>query len=304
VPTARLSDVELAYEVAGSRDDEPLLLVNGLGGQLISWRPGLVTLLAERGFYVVRFDNRDSGLSTKFTKAPPPDLGAILAGDHRTSPYRVESMADDAAALLEALGIAPVHVVGISMGGMIAQALAIGRPDLVRSLASIMSSTGRADVGQPSAAALEVLTSPPATDRRGVVEEAVRSARVIGSPGFAFDEEDVRQAAAAAYDRAWCPEGTVRQLAAILASPDRTPALEALTVPTVVIHGEADALVDPSGGRATAAAIPGASLVMVPGMGHDLPAAAWGTIVEAIAANAERAIVAGGPSPRGAEPSG
>jgi pimeloyl-ACP methyl ester carboxylesterase len=295
VPLARLNDVELAYEVTGQRDNQPLLLVNGLGGQLTSWRAGFVALLAERGFFVVRFDNRDAGLSTKVVDAPAPDHWAILAGDTSSAPYRVESMADDTAALIAELALAPVHVVGISLGGMIAQSLAIRRPGLVRSLCLIMSSTGSPEVGQPSPAAIEVLTKPVPADRAAALDAAVANGRVIGSPGFSFDEDDIRRAAAVAYDRSWCPEGTARQLAAILASPDRTTDLKSIGVPTVVIHGDADVLVDPSGGRATAAAIPGATLISVPGMGHDLPPASWGTIVEAITANARRSIV-GGPS--------
>ncbi len=282
--------IDLCYESEGS--GQPLLLVHGLGGQLVDWRDELVGMFVERGFSVTRFDNRDAGLSTKFEAAPTPDVAAILGGDHSTAAYRVADMAADAAGLIEELGLGPVDAVGVSMGGMIVQQLAIDRPDLVRSLCSIMSTTGDPSAGRPTQAALEVLMTPPPTERGAFLDHQVRVWKVIGSPGFPFDEPEVRRRAAAAFDRCFCPEGTARQLAAIMASPDRTPALARLRVPTLVIHGEDDALIDAGGGRATAAAIPGAELLLIPGMGHELPPGVWDQVVGAIVANAARAAAA------------
>ncbi|HZD66548.1 MAG TPA: alpha/beta fold hydrolase [Acidimicrobiales bacterium] len=289
MPSVQANGIHIEYEELGEVDDPALVLIMGLSGQLIWWDDAFCEALVARGFRVIRFDNRDVGRSARFDGARRPDLAALMAGDAGTASYTLEDMADDTAGLLEALGVEAAHVVGASMGGMIAQVLAIRHPRLVRSLCSIMSTTGARDVGQPSRAALEVLLRPPAGTREEYVAASVEASRVIGSPGFPADEEAVGLRAARSWDRGYSPEGVARQLAAILASPDRTAALGHLLVPTLVIHGEEDPLVDPSGGRATARAVPGAELVMVPGMGHDLPVGAWDRIVEAIAANASRA---------------
>jgi pimeloyl-ACP methyl ester carboxylesterase len=205
MPTVHANGIDLCYETIGSGD--PLLLVHGLGGQLIDWPDGFCQELSDRGFAVTRYDNRDAGLSTKFGDKPATDFVAILGGDLSTAPYRVADMAADAAGLIEALGLAPAHVVGVSMGGMIVQQLAIDRPDLVRSLCSIMSTTGDPSVGRPSDAALQVLLTPPPTEREAFCDREVETWKVIGSPGFPFDEAEVRRRAAAAFDRSFCPEG-------------------------------------------------------------------------------------------------
>ncbi|MGY1730912.1 alpha/beta fold hydrolase [Geodermatophilus sp. SYSU D01045] len=289
VQTTRAGDVELAYETFGSAGDPPLLLVMGLATQMIGWPDEFCRMLAERGLYVVRFDNRDIGLSTHLDDAGAPDVLAVMGGDHSKVPYRLADMADDTAALLDALGIDSAHVVGASMGGMIAQSLAVRHPERVRSLTSIMSTTGDPAVGAPAEAAIGVLLAPPATDRESAVQRAVDTYRVIGSPGFEFDEHGLRERAGLSFDRAHNPAGVARQLAAILASPDRTADLARVAVPTLVVHGEHDALVNVSGGRATAAAIPGAELLVVDGMGHDLPREVWPQLVDRITELAARA---------------
>jgi pimeloyl-ACP methyl ester carboxylesterase len=262
--------ITIEYETAGDPADPPLLLVMGLGMQLIAWRPELIDAFAAQGFYVVRFDNRDVGLSTWFDDSGTPDLTTAFGGD-TAAPYLLSDMADDAAGLLDALGIEAAHVLGASLGGMIVQSIAIGHPDRVLSLTSIMSTTGDRSVGAPHPEGISALLRPPATDRDDAIESTVNLLKIISSPGFAFDSGRVRAEAAAAYDRAFHPAGTARQLSAGTASPDRTPALREVRVPTLVVHGEADILIDPSGGRATAEAVPGAVLWMVPGMGHHLP---------------------------------
>ena len=287
--TTRAGDVELAYETFGSPEDTPLLLVMGLATQMIGWPDEFCRLLAEHGLYVVRFDNRDIGLSTHLDDAGAPDVLAVMGGDHSGVAYGLADLADDTAGLLDALGIGSAHVVGASMGGMIAQLLAIRHPDKVRSLTSIMSTTGDPAVGTPAEAAIGVLLAPPATDRDAALQRAVDTFRVIGSPGFEFDEAGVRDRAGLSFDRAYDPAGVARQLAAILTTPDRTADLARVAVPTLVVHGEQDALVNVSGGRATAAAVPGAELLVVDGMGHDLPREVWPQLVERITALVERA---------------
>jgi pimeloyl-ACP methyl ester carboxylesterase len=278
--------IEIEYVTEGDPSDPVLLLVMGLGAQLITWPAGFVDGLRRRGFFVIRYDNRDSGLSTKFEGLP--DIATLLTGtDVSSATYRIEDMADDGAALLGALGIAKAHVVGASMGGMITQALAINHPDLFLSACSIMSTTGDRAVGAPTGEALTALLRPVATSREEAIQAGVEGSLVIGSPGYPTDETILRQRAAAAYDRSYCPEGTVRQLGAILGSPDRTTGLRNIDLPFLVVHGEADPLVTPSGGDATAAAVPGSKLLTFPGMGHDLPEALWETITDAIVANTE-----------------
>lgn len=291
MPRAEANGIELEYDTFGAPQDRPLLLIMGLGTQMTAWEPGFCAMLAERGHYVIRFDNRDIGLSTQFDQMPEPDLLAILSGDPRTAPYFLADMADDAVGLLDALGIERAHIVGASMGGMIAQELAIRHSERVLSLCSIMSTTGNHSVGQPSPEAMAVLLAPRATDRAEAIERTVIVQRVIGSktPEYEVTDQVRYDRAVAAYDRAYRPDGGNRQLAAIAASPDRTEALGALKLPVVVIHGDQDPLVDISGGRATAAAIPGAELIVIPGMAHDLPEPLWPACVDAIVANAAKA---------------
>src|SRR5829696_2251783 len=275
--------VELAYEAFGDPGDLPVMLVMGLGTQMLAWPDGLVDALVARGLWVVRFDNRDVGLSTHLHDAGTPDVMAVAGGDTSSAPYRLTDMARDTVGLLDALGLGRAHLVGASMGGMIAQTVAIEHPERVLSLTSIMSTTGDRAVGAPSQEALAVLFSPAARSREEAIERTVQGVRVIGSPGFETDEDAMRARAAESYDRAFDPAGVARHLAAVMASEDRTPALRRLDVPALVIHGAADKLVDPSGGRATAGALPSAELVMIDGMGHDLPAGVWNQLADRIA---------------------
>jgi pimeloyl-ACP methyl ester carboxylesterase len=289
VPRVRSNGLELEYESLGEPDDPALVLIMGLGAQLIDWPQELCEQLAGQGFRVIRFDNRDAGLSTALDELGPPDLAAVLGGDRSAAPYRLTDMAADTAGLLDALDIDAAHIAGVSLGGMIAQQLAIDHPGRVRSLCSIMSMTGDPAVGRPTPEAAAVLGRPPAASRADAIANGVAGSRIIGSPAFAVAEEELLRRATAKYDRAYRPLGTLRQYAAAVASPDRTPALHGVSVPTVVIHGANDPLIDVSGGRATAAAIPGAELVVIDGMGHDLPREVWPQIVDAITRNAKRA---------------
>jgi pimeloyl-ACP methyl ester carboxylesterase len=289
VPTAHVNGIDIEYVTEGEPSDPALLLVMGLGAQLTTWPPAFVEGLRSRGFFVISYDNRDCGLSTKFEGMP--DITALFTGDTSSATYRVEDMADDAAALLVELGIRSAHVVGASMGGMITQALAINHADLFLSACSIMSTTGDRAVGAPTGEAMTALLRPVATSREEAIEASVAGSNVIGSPKYPAPESVLRERAGAAYDRSYCPEGTARQLAAILASPDRTEGLHGVRMPFLVIHGEADPLVTLSGGEATAAAVPGSKLIIVPGMGHDLPEELWGDITDAIVANTELAKV-------------
>jgi pimeloyl-ACP methyl ester carboxylesterase len=284
MPSTTANGITIEYETAGDPDRPPLLLIMGLGGQLIAWDDEFVDTLVARGFFVVRFDNRDVGRSTWFEEAGVPDLMAAFLGQ-ATPAYLLSDMADDAAGLLDALGIESAHVLGISMGGMIAQSLAIQHPGRLRTLISIMSTTGDRGVGQPHQEAMAALMVAPPQSRQEAVELALKSWRVIGSPGFPFHEDRIAAKAAAAWDRGFHPAGTARQTVAIVSSPDRTAPLREVQIPTLVIHGESDPLVDPSGGRATAEAVPGAKLWTVPGMGHDLPVELFSEFADRIASH-------------------
>jgi pimeloyl-ACP methyl ester carboxylesterase len=295
MPRAHGNGVELEYETVGHQAGRPLLLVQGLGAQLTSVEDGLCHELASRGFLVIRYDNRDAGLSTWFDQARPVNLAAVWSGDHSTLAYTLEDMADDAVAVLDAAGVEAAHVVGVSLGGMIAQLLATRYPERVLSLASVMSTTGDRAVGQPTGEAASVMMSPMPGDRERFIEQAVANARAISSgTAYPFDEEAVRRGAARGYDRAYHPKGTGRQLAAILAAGDRTPALGQIRAPTLVVHGEEDQVIGVSGGEATAAAIAGARLLRVPGLGHELPPGFWPTLADALVANADLADRADG----------
>jgi pimeloyl-ACP methyl ester carboxylesterase len=289
VPSAHVNGIDIEYVTEGDPSDPPLLLVMGLGAQLTTWPQGFLDGLRQRGFYLIYFDNRDCGLSTKFEGTP--DITALFGGDGSSAPYRIEDMADDAAALLAHLGIARAHLAGASMGGMITQALVIHHPQLFETACSIMSTTGDRLVGAPTGEAMTALLRPIATSREEAIEASVAGSKVIGSPKYPTDEALLRQRAGNAYDRSYCPEGTARQLGAVLASPDRTEGLHGVRIPFLVIHGEEDPLVTLSGGEATAAAVPGAELLVIPGMGHDLPEELWGEVTDAIVANTQRATV-------------
>jgi pimeloyl-ACP methyl ester carboxylesterase len=289
VPDVRSNGLQIHYETLGDPSDPPMLLIMGIGAQLIDWPAEFCAQLAARGFHVILMDNRDAGLSTALDDLGAPDLPAIISGDKSTVAYLFSDMAADAAGLLKALGVERAHVVGASMGGMIAQQLVIDHPDLTASLCSIMSTTGDRAVGQATPAALAAITRPAATSREDAITRGVAGSRVIGSPGYPANEDELRRRAAAKYDRSFRPAGSARQISAIVASPDRTAALHDVTAPTVVLHGEEDPLVDVSGGRATAAAVPGAELVTFAGMGHDLPRELWPQLIDAIVRNAARA---------------
>lgn len=278
------SGIEMAYERFGDPQAPPVLLVMGIAAQMINWSEGFCAELVARGVQAIRFDNRDVGLSSHFPNAPAPDLQAALAGDTSSASYTLSDMAADAVGLLDALGLDNAHVVGVSMGGAIAQTIAIEHPGRVRSLTSIMSTTGDMSVGQPKPEVLAtVFAGPTADSRQEVVDQMVRAFRAVGSPGFHTDEAEVADRAGRAYDRAHDPLGVARQAVAAVASGDRTARLRSLDVPTLVLHGADDAMCDISGGRATAAAIPGAELVVIDGMGHDLPRALWPEITSRIA---------------------
>ena len=284
--------MEIAYERMGDPSNPPLLLVMGLGMQLIHWDLELCEMLVDRGFHVIRFDNRDVGHSTKIA-APVPDVRRAMLGLHVDAPYLLGDMADDAAGLLDHLGIQAAHVVGASMGGMIGQTLAIKHPERVLSLTSIMSTTGQRSVGRPKLRVWSVLVRRAPRQKQGFIDHFVRVFKMIGSRGFAFDEARIRELASATYERDHDAAGTGRQLAAILASGDRTAQLHSVRVPTTVIHGRDDPLVPFRGGRATAEAIPDARLIAIPGMGHDLPREVWPQVVDAVADTAARATPAG-----------
>ncbi len=292
MPAARANGIEIAYETFGAPEGRPLLLIMGLAAQMILWDDHFCAALASRGHRVIRFDNRDVGLSSKLEEAGMPDaaaaMQAALLGERVDAPYTLRDMAADAVGLLDALGIAAAHVVGASMGGMIAQAMAIAHPARVLSLTSIMSSTGDRSLPPARPAAAAVLLLPVVTGRAANVERAVQVFRTIGSPGFPFDEERVRRRAARSYDRCFNPVGLARQLVAIMASGSRKEALKSVAVPTLVIHGADDPLVPLAGGLDTAESIPGAELLIVEGMGHDLPRGAWPRIVDAISNLAAR----------------
>ncbi|NHA66438.1 alpha/beta fold hydrolase [Phycicoccus flavus] len=289
VRTARCGDVDIAYDTLGSPQDPTVLLVNGLGTQLTGWHPDLCAAVAAEGFHVVRFDNRDVGLSTHLHEAGRPDLSPLAQGGTVTdAPYTLADMAADTAGLVDALGVERVHLVGVSLGGMVAQETALAHPERVASLTSVMSTPG-GGVGRGTPEALAVLTLPPVPDEAAAGERGVAVARVIGSPAYPADEAEVAQRSRAAYRRANDPVGVARQYAAVLASGDRTERLRGLAVPTLVVHGEADPLIRVEAGRATADAVPGARLVTLPGMGHDLPRELWPRLVAEIAAHARAA---------------
>ncbi len=280
--------ITLCYETFGDPTKPPALLVMGLGTQMIAWHEEFCLALADRGLYVIRFDNRDIGRSTHVAGAPPT-VGQLLSRSPRGARYLLSDMAEDAAGLLAELSLAPAHVIGASMGGMIAQTVAARHPGAVRSLVSIMSNTGARLTGQPSLRVYPALLRPPAKSREEFIERMVGVFGLIGSPDIPRDVEEIRRLAALSYERDHDPAGPGRQLGAIVASGNRTEELGRITAPTLVIHGTRDLMVSPSGGRATARAIPGARLMKVDGMGHDLPRALWPELIEAIAAHAAQA---------------
>ncbi|MFP2924297.1 alpha/beta fold hydrolase [Pyxidicoccus sp. 3LG] len=292
------SRIDIAYEQRGNPTHPTVLLVMGIAAQLVNWPLGFLDALVKRELRVVRFDNRDSGHSTHLREAPPANLPAALGGDLSSVSYTLSDMAADAVGLLDVLNIGAAHVVGASMGGAIAQTMAIQHPKRVLSLTSMMSTTGDMSVGQVHPATMKaVFGGPPARTREEVVARAVRAFEVIGSPAFPTDPAQVAEVAGLAYDRDHEEAAIARQAVATVASGDRTKLLRTLDVPTLVLHGLADTLCDPSGGRATAAAIPGAELVLIEGMGHNLPPGLWERIADHIAETVRRGAARTRPAP-------
>ena len=284
----RVGDIDICYETFGDPGDPAMLLIMGLGTQMVAYHDAFCQQLAERGFFVIRHDNRDIGRSTHLDAAPVPSFVQLAKRDRR-SPYTLADMAGDSVGVLDALGIEQAHIVGTSMGGMIAQTIAIRYPERALSLVSLFSNTGGFLTGQPALTMYAVLLKPSPRERDGFIEHAVEMFSKIGGTGFPPEVEDLREIASLSYDRGHDARGSQRQLWAIVADRDRAPELRKLTVPATVIHGAQDKLVRPSGGRATARAIPGARLVEIPGMGHGLPRGAWPAIIGAIADTAARA---------------
>jgi pimeloyl-ACP methyl ester carboxylesterase len=265
MPFANNDDCKLYYETFGSPSDPALLMVNGLGSQCINYKTEWCERFVAAGFHVIRFDNRDVGLSTHFSDAPVDERGAA---------YRLLDMTADAVAVLDAVGVERAHVMGLSMGGMIAQNLAIHHRDRLLTITSVMSRTGEPEYGQSTPEALAQLTAPPATDRESAVARHIAGQRIWGSPEFA-DEDRWRHDVEAAYDRAFDPAGVARQYFAIGAAGSWADGLPGVTTPTLVMHGDKDTLIDISGGRRTAELIPGAKFVVIEGMGHDYPPELW-----------------------------
>ena len=285
--------IQIEYETFGNPSGRPLLLIIGFSGQMIEWDEDLCKDLAKRGHYAIRFDNRDTGLSTKFDGAGVPNIvdtiGKIMQGQEIKPPYTLEDMADDGVGLLDALGIRKAHICGMSMGGMIAQTIAIRHPSRVLSLISIYSTTGNPGLPQPKPEILGLLISPPPDKRQVYIEHTLKLLKTIAGPGFGVDEAWTRKIMGESFDRGFYPQGAARQFVAILAQKDRRPALASLKVPALVIHGTDDPLMPVEAGKDTAKAIPGAQLMLIEGMGHDLPhGGAWPRIIEAITTHTQK----------------
>lgn len=291
MPQVTANNIRIEYETFGVATGQPLLLIMGLGAQMTRWPVAFCEALAAAGHYVIRFDNRDIGLSERFESAGAPDMktigAAMMQGKQPMVAYDLHDMADDAAGLLSAIDIESAHICGASLGGMIAQTLAIQHPSRVKTLTSIMSHTGNRSLPQAKPEAMAVLAAPPVTDRAAVVERAVEVSAVIGSPGYPADATELRDRAGADYDRAFYPIGVARQMAAITVQQDRREALAKLQVPALVIHGKDDALVPVTGGIDTHEALANSTLWVVDGMGHDLPKALWPEFVSRITALTE-----------------
>lgn len=282
-------DIELCYQTFGDPDDEPLLLVMGLGGPMNWWDPELCAALARAGFYVIRYDNRDIGRST-ILRAPVrrATLVRAFAGGRVRVPYDMRDLAQDAFGLLDHLGLESAHVVGVSMGGMIVQTMAITRPARVRSMTSIMSTTGKRTVGWQHPSLLPALIARRKPGREAYIRTSAMVWTLIGSPDFPLDRGEIERRAGETYDRGIDPNGVLRQMLAVVTQSSRSDRLRAVRVPTLVVHGLADKMVHVSGGRATAAAVPGAELLLIDGMGHDLPPELFGTFVSGIRRTADR----------------
>jgi pimeloyl-ACP methyl ester carboxylesterase len=294
-------DVRLCYQTFGSPENEPLVLVMGLGGPMTWWDPGFCTMLAEAGFHVVRFDNRDVGRSSRMRgRVTRRQLVRSFLGRGGRPPYTLSDMAADTFGLMDHLGWESAHVVGVSMGGMVVQTMAVDQPARVRSLTSIMSTLGKRSVGWQHPSLLPVLIAKRGAGRAAYVESSARTWELIGSPAYPIDQDEARKRAEETFDRGVSASGVMRQMLAILNQPNRSRALTSLRVPTAVIHGSADKMVHVSGGRATARAIHGAELLIIDGMGHDMPAELYQTFVDVIRRTADRAKQESRPSDRSA----
>jgi pimeloyl-ACP methyl ester carboxylesterase len=281
--------IQIAFETFGDRGNRPLLMVMGLGAPMLAWHPDLCALLAGRGFFVIRFDNRDVGRSTHLHDAPRPDLrGAATRGDVSSAAYSLDDMADDGFGLLDALDLQSAHILGGSLGGMIAQTMAARRPERVLSLTSIMSTPTMA-LSNPKPEAAATLLRPPAPTREASMARACEVARIVGSPGYPPDEQWRAELAGQIWDQGLDPSGVRRQMMAIYASGDRTEAVRGIRVPTLVVHGDSDPLINVAAGRRTAELIAGAELLVIPGMGHDLPRPVWPALAGAVGSLAETA---------------
>jgi pimeloyl-ACP methyl ester carboxylesterase len=294
MPHVSANGIQIEYETFGDPSSPALLLISGIGGQMIGWDEELCRVWARRTLYVIRFDNRDVGLSTKMKKAGVPDMGAALAtlakGEKIEAPYTFDDMADDAVGLLSALKIEKAHLCGISMGGAIAQTTAYRHPSRVRSLTQVYATTGNPQLPPPKPEILSLLLTPPPEEREAYVDYMMKLYKTIAGPGFPFDEEYHRNLAGCSYDRAYYSPGKARQFMATLAHGNRKPRLASITAPTLVVHGADDPLVRVACGIDSAEAIPGAELMIIEGMGHDMPhGSAWPRIVEAVAAHARKA---------------
>ena len=286
---AHANGIEIAYDTYGDPEAAPLLLIMGLGGQLINWDEEFCVQLVARGYWVIRFDNRDVGLSTKFSQAGVPDIDhlnlALQRGETMQTPYTLQDMAGDALGLLDALKIDSAHVLGSSMGGRIAQLMALYYPHRVRTLTSIMSTMGEPGFPPPNPEALSVLLEPAPTDREGYIDSSVLSSRVTGGSGFSINEERVRERAGQAFDRSFNPDGVIRQYAALMSAGSSKHDLKSLSVPTLIIHGSEDPLISPEVAVDMANTIPEATLLIIEGMGHsvmDIPQI-WPQILDAFA---------------------
>jgi pimeloyl-ACP methyl ester carboxylesterase len=295
MPNVKANGMQIEYDTIGDPSAPPLLLIMGLGGQLIHWDEAFCRQLAGKGLFIIRYDHRDTGLSTKYKSAGPSDmnssLDAFMQGQAIQPPYSLNDMADDAAGLLEALHIEKAHVCGTSMGGMIAQILAIRHPQRLLSLISIYSTTGNPDLPQPEPKAMEALMTPQPTGRQAYIEFNVKAHRVMAGSGYPFEEKFIRSISAESYDRAHYPAGVGRQMLAVMAQENRKEALLSVTAPTLVIHGTADPLVPAAHGQDTADAVPGARLLLIEGMGHDLPrnSGPWPQVISAIVEHTKKA---------------
>jgi pimeloyl-ACP methyl ester carboxylesterase len=294
MPNVAANGIQIEYETFGNSTGRPLLLISGFAMQMIHWDSDLCKDLAARGHYVIRFDNRDIGLSTKLTEAGMPNipeiLGKLLRGEKVTPPYTLDDMATDSVALLDALNIPKAHLCGMSMGGMIAQTIAMRYPNRVISLISISSTTGNPQVPPAKPEIMGLLSTPIPDERQAYIEHRFKILKAISGPASPPDEGWTRKIMAEAYDREFCPEGRARQFVALRTQTNRAPVLSSIKVPTLVIHGTNDPLVSVEGGKDTAKSIPGAELMLIEGMGHDFPyKGPWPRIVEAIAKHTQKA---------------